>query len=67
LDREAEMIAHDMLEVILSGVRTPERPASPEDAYLTDEQTFSMLNPSVRTNYLAYLTRKNPLLFAAVL
>ncbi len=47
LDREAEMIAKNMLEVILSGVRTPERSPSPENAYFTDEQIFTNLNPSV--------------------
>jgi hypothetical protein len=41
------MIAKNMLELILAGVRTPERPASPENAYLTDEQIFTNLNPSV--------------------
>jgi hypothetical protein len=52
LDREAEMIAKNMLELILAGVRTPERPASPENAYLTDEQIFTNLNPSV--SFLSY-------------
>ena len=48
MDREAEMIAKNMLDIILAGVRTPERPASPENAYLTDEQIFKTLNPTVR-------------------
>ena len=42
------MIAKNMLELILAGVRTPERPASPENAYLTDDQIFTNLNPNVK-------------------
>lgn len=41
------MIATDMLEIILSGVRTPPRPDSPEDAYITDEEIFLRYNPNV--------------------
>ena len=55
LDREAEMIAKNMLELILAGVRTPERPASPEDAYLTDEQIFTNLNPNVKNKIILKL------------
>lgn len=47
LDNEAELAAKEALEMILLGVRTPERPSSPDDAYVTDEEVFSKLNPNV--------------------
>ena len=36
-----------MIELILSGVRTPERPSSPENAFMTEEDIFAEKNPSV--------------------
>ena len=44
---EAEMIAKNMLELILSGIRTPERPGTPQNAYLTEEDVFRERNPTV--------------------
>lgn len=36
-----------MVELILNGVRTPERPSSPENAFMTEEDEFAMKNPNV--------------------
>jgi hypothetical protein len=45
--KEAELIAKNMVELILDGVRTPERPSSPENAFMTEEDEFAMKNPHV--------------------
>lgn len=45
--QEAEMIARSMVDVILSGVRTPPRPQTPQNSYLTEEDIFSNKNPQV--------------------
>jgi hypothetical protein len=47
LNKQSELIAVEMLDLILAGVRTPERSPTPEDAYITDEEVFSRLNPTV--------------------
>lgn len=36
-----------MIDLILSGVKTPERSQSPENAYITEEEIFNELNPQV--------------------
>ncbi|CAF0968273.1 unnamed protein product [Brachionus calyciflorus] len=43
--KEAEIIAQSIVDLILSGVRTPERCASPERAYMTEEDLFIEKNP----------------------
>ncbi len=45
--REAEMIGKSMLDLILSGVRTPIRPQTPKNSYLTEENIFEQKNPQV--------------------
>ena len=45
---EAEIIAQGIVELVLAGVRTPERARSPHNSYLTDEDIFNQLNPTVR-------------------
>ena len=40
------MVRH-ILGDIIGGMRTPERPSSPIDAYITDEEIFNRLNPKV--------------------
>ena len=45
--RQAEQIVHGILQEILDGIRSPDRPASPVDAYITDEEIFSRKNPGV--------------------
>ncbi len=47
LSKQSELIATEILDIILAGVRTPERPPTPEDAYITDEEIFTRLNPTV--------------------
>jgi hypothetical protein len=48
LTNEAEVAAKEIIELILAGVRTPERSPSPVDAYITDQELFSRLNPNVK-------------------
>ena len=45
--RQAEQIVYGILQEILDGIRSPDRPASPVDAYITDEEIFSRKNPGV--------------------
>lgn len=40
------MMRH-ILEEIVGGMRTPDRPSSPIDAYITDEEIFQRCNPKV--------------------
>lgn len=42
--REAVATAARILKEILDGVRTPERPSSPVDAYITEEEIFGRAN-----------------------
>ena len=37
-----------MVELILSGVRTPERSQSPQNAFMTEEERFVEMNQNVR-------------------
>ena len=46
------MVRH-ILGDIIGGMRTPERPSSPIDAYITDEEIFNRLNPKV--NLMVFL------------
>ena len=45
--KEAKHMVRDLLEDIVGGMRTPERPSSPVDAYITDEEIFRRNNPKV--------------------
>jgi hypothetical protein len=45
--KEAEIISKYMVDLILSGIRTPERPNSPLNAFITEEEDFSIKNPNV--------------------
>lgn len=47
LNKEAEILANQMIDLILSGVRTPERCQSPQNTYLTEEDLFNQINPDV--------------------
>ena len=41
-----------MVELILSGVRTPERAQSPQNAFMTEEDEFLNRNKNVLKNFL---------------
>ena len=45
--RKTDQIVSTLLEDLIAGVRTPERPRSPVDAYVTDEEIFRRRNPKV--------------------
>jgi len=45
--RQAEQIAMTILSDLLEGIRTPERPRSPIDTYITEEEIFLRKNPHV--------------------
>ena len=51
VEKEAQLIAQAMVDLILSGVRTPERPSSPVDAFMSEEERFARLNPNVCAAY----------------
>jgi len=52
-EKEADQMMRHLLEEIIGGMRTPERPSSPIDAYITDEQIFSRNNPKVAIRLVA--------------
>ncbi|KAK2157198.1 hypothetical protein LSH36_196g08021 [Paralvinella palmiformis] len=43
--KQAEQIVHGVLDGIIEGLRHPERPRSPVDAYITEEEIFARKNP----------------------
>lgn len=45
--KEAEQIVSDVLDGLLKGIQTPERPRSPVDTYITEEELFQRKNPKV--------------------
>ncbi|XP_069510989.1 MYCBP-associated protein isoform X2 [Ambystoma mexicanum] len=45
--REAIAIAEAILQELLSGVRSPERPRSPMDGYITEAELFNKQNPQL--------------------
>ena len=45
--KQTEQIVGTLLEDMLAGIKTPERPRSPVDAYITDEDIFRQRNPKV--------------------
>ncbi|KAL5019985.1 hypothetical protein ScPMuIL_002877 [Solemya velum] len=49
--KEAEQVVRQLMYEILDGLQTPDRPPSPIDAYVTDEELFSRLNPQVNYNH----------------
>lgn len=49
------MMRH-ILEEIIGGMRTPERPSSPIDAYITEEEIFRRCNPKVRIYHTSQLS-----------
>nr|KAG5692116.1 hypothetical protein BaRGS_014279 [Batillaria attramentaria] len=45
--KQSQQVATQLLEEILSGVRTPKRAQSPVDAYITEEEIFHRNNPGM--------------------
>ncbi|XP_064179535.1 MYCBP-associated protein isoform X1 [Anguilla rostrata] len=45
--KEAESVSALLIWELLQGVRTPERPCSPAELYLTEEDRFHMINPQL--------------------
>ena len=46
--KESEQMVRHILHEIIGGMRAPERPSSPIDAYITEEEIFNRCNPRVR-------------------
>ncbi|XP_015211357.2 MYCBP-associated protein isoform X1 [Lepisosteus oculatus] len=46
--REAETVARQILNELLQGVRTPDRPCSPVETYITEEERFCQHNPQLQ-------------------
>lgn len=53
--KEADQMMRHILEEIIGGMRTPERPSSPIDAYITDEEIFSRCNPKVCSVFVDFI------------
>ena len=45
--KQTDQIVGTLLDDLLAGIRTPERPRSPVDANVTDEELFRRRNPHV--------------------
>ncbi|XP_056002049.1 MYCBP-associated protein-like isoform X3 [Ostrea edulis] len=49
--RQAEHVVRQIMYDIISGIKTPDRPSSPIDAYITDEEIFCRNNPKLHYNH----------------
>ncbi|XP_061190862.1 MYCBP-associated protein-like isoform X2 [Saccostrea echinata] len=49
--KQAEQVARQILYDIISGIKSPDRPSSPIDAYITDEEIFHRNNPKLHYNH----------------
>lgn len=49
--KQAEQIARQILNELISGMKVPDRPSSPLDAYLTEEEIFARNNPTLKYNH----------------
>ncbi|XP_045166517.2 MYCBP-associated protein-like isoform X4 [Mercenaria mercenaria] len=49
--KEADQMMRHILEEIIGGMRTPERPSSPIDAYITEEEIFQRCNPKLHYHH----------------
>lgn len=47
--RQALHIVEGIVSDLIEGIQSPERPRSPVDAYITDQEKFERKNPSVCT------------------
>ena len=45
--RQSQQVVCGILDDILASIQSPERPRSPVDAYITEEETFNRKNPMV--------------------
>eukprot|EP00794_Sanderia_malayensis_P007220 gene7220-8028_t len=60
LDRKAtQTMIDDLVKEILNGVRSPPRPASPIDSYLTEEEMFARKNEKLNFNFEAITDLKD--------
>ncbi|XP_077976029.1 MYCBP-associated protein-like isoform X1 [Styela clava] len=57
--KEAEVAARSIIEEIIKSIRESDRPPSPTDAYITEEQLFKRKNPSSQYDYETILELKN--------
>ncbi|KAK3094720.1 hypothetical protein FSP39_005416 [Pinctada imbricata] len=49
--KQADQVVRQIMYDIISGIKTPDRPSSPVDAYITDEEIFSRNNPKLHYNH----------------
>lgn len=52
-----------ILNEIIGGMRAPDRPSSPVDAYITEEEIFNRCNPRVRNKDLREVDKFQIILF----
>jgi hypothetical protein len=53
------MVARAMVELLMTGVRTPVRPQTPQNSYLTEEDVFLQKNPQFVYDYTSVQTLKS--------
>ncbi|BFZ25781.1 hypothetical protein BsWGS_28820 [Bradybaena similaris] len=49
--KQAKQVVSHLLYALVNGIRTPERPSSPVDAYITEEEIFARNNPGLTYNH----------------
>ncbi|ELU14603.1 hypothetical protein CAPTEDRAFT_226990 [Capitella teleta] len=49
--KQANQIVGSILSEVIEGIRSPERPSSPIDAYITEPEIFSRFNPELYYEY----------------
>lgn len=57
--KEAQVTAKSIIDEIINSIRERDRPPSPVDAYVTEEESFKQLNPSSQYDYETVLELKN--------
>ncbi|XP_033725528.1 MYCBP-associated protein-like isoform X2 [Pecten maximus] len=49
--KQAEQMVRQVMFDIISGIKTPDRPSSPVDNYITEEEIFARNNPKLHYNF----------------
>ncbi|XP_021346742.1 MYCBP-associated protein-like isoform X3 [Mizuhopecten yessoensis] len=49
--KQAEQMVRHLMFDIISGIKTPDRPSSPVDNYITEEEIFARNNPKLHYNF----------------
>ena len=52
-EKQCHQIVGSLVDELVSGIKTPERPRSPIDSYLTEEEQFRRTNPQVTFTFIS--------------